>query len=477
VRSLRARLALASGVGVFAVLSAVCSLLFVTYTGSIRAQTDGTLVHAAEQASSIVQALKQGAERARATASNGTADGRVDPAGKAPALDLSEPVEVAGSQLQIVPAPTPGGAPGTLEEITARDVAVGQGESEPYFRTTQGSDPVRVYTTRLSRTDDGVLVRAWRSSSADDAALVRAAALLVALTLAGTAVAAGAGRLGAGRVLRPVAALTAAAERVARSRDPAARVQPPSPAGRGSGPARAADDEVGRLARAFDTMLAELEQSVGAQRQLVADASHELRTPLTSITTNLDLLADGAGVADPQAPRLVQEAREQARELAVLIDDVVDLARVGRVEPHLADVRLDLLVGAVLQRSGARTARGVRWETRLRPCLVRADPADADRAVGNLVDNAVKWSPDDGVVRVSVADGVCTVSDEGPGIDTADLPHVFERFYRSSAARGLPGSGLGLAIVAQVAESHGGSVTVRSGPDGSTFTLSFPVAP
>jgi len=198
---------------------------------------------------------------------------------------------------------------------------------------------------------------------------------------------------------------------------------------------------------------------------------------LTSITTNLDLLADGAGVADPQAPRLVQEAREQVRELAALVDDLVDLARIGRVEPHLEEVRLDLLVQAVVRRTQARAPRGITVETRLRACLVTADATDAERAVSNLVDNAVKWSPDDGRVRVTVSDGVCTVADQGPGIAAEDLPHVFERFYRSPAARSLPGSGLGLAIVAQIAESHGGSATAQSGADGSTFTLSFPVLP
>ena len=463
MRSLRARLALASGVTVFVVLCAISSLLFAVYSQSVRTQTDGALVHAAQQATSVVLALKKAAAFA-------------DPDNPKRAVALTSSVEVAGAQLQIIPQPVASGTSGTLQDITLRDVAVAEGEADPYFRTTTDPTPVRVYTTHLSRTSDNVLLRAWRPSSADDADLLRAALLLITLTLAGTALAAAAGRLGAGRVLAPIAALTAAAERVTRSKDPAARLT----AGLEGRPApvqRSPDDEVGRLAAAFDTMLGELEQSIGAQRQLVADASHELRTPLTSITTNLDLLADGAGVADPQAPRLVQEAREQVRELAALVDDLVDLARIGRVEPHLEEVRLDLLVQAVVRRTQARAPRGITVETRLRACLVTADATDAERAVSNLVDNAVKWSPDDGRVRVTVSDGVCTVADQGPGIAAEDLPHVFERFYRSPAARSLPGSGLGLAIVAQIAESHGGSATAQSGADGSTFTLSFPVLP
>jgi len=223
-------------------------------------------------------------------------------------------------------------------------------------------------------------------------------------------------------------------------------------------------------------MLAALHESVTAQRQLVADASHELRTPLTSLTTNLDLLEDGAGLADPQAPALVRAAREQAGELGQLITDLLDLARYHESAPHRETVRLDLLTDQAVHRLRQRVPHAV-IDAELRPCLVHVDPAAVDHAVSNLVDNAVKWSPPDTAVRVVVEYGQVSVSDHGPGIAHEDLPYVFERFYRAPDARGMPGAGLGLAIVSGVAQANEGTVEVRTGPAGSTFTLAFPALP
>ena len=182
-------------------------------------------------------------------------------------------------------------------------------------------------------------MRTSRAANADDGALRDAALLLAGLTVAAAGVTYGAARLTAGRILRPIAELTAAAEHVTRTRDLTARL--------GSA---GTSDEVGRLGSSFDTMLAALHESVTAQRQLVADASHELRTPLTSLTTNLDLLEDGAGLADPQAPALVRAAREQAGELDQLITDLLDLARYRESTPHRETVRLDLLTDEAVRR-------------------------------------------------------------------------------------------------------------------------------
>ncbi len=228
-----------------------------------------------------------------------------------------------------------------------------------------------------------------------------------------------------------------------------------------------------RLSSSFDTMLAALHESVTAQRQLVADASHELRTPLTSLTTNLDLLEDGAGLADPQAPALVRAAREQAGELNQLITDLLDLARYHESTPHRETVRLDVLTDQAVHRVRQRVPHAV-IDTELRPCLVYVDPAGVDHAVSNLVDNAIKWSPPEVAVRVVVENGRVLVIDQGPGIAPEDLPHIFERFYRAPDARGMPGAGLGLAIVGSVTQANDGTVEVQTGPDGSTFTLAFP---
>src|SRR5215472_6584536 len=219
-------------------------------------------------------------------------------------------------------------------------------------------------------------------------------------------------------------------------------------------------------------MLGALHEALTAQRQLVADASHELRTPLTSLTTNLDLLEDGAGVADPQAPALVRAAREQAGELDQLITDLLDLARYHESTPHRESVRLDLLTDEAVRRLRKRVPHAA-IDTDLHPCLVQIDPAAVDHAISNLVDNAIKWTPPDAAVRVVVENGQVTVTDGGPGIADEDLPHIFERFYRAPAARGMPGAGLGLAIVGGVAHANKGTVAVQTGPHGSRFTLAF----
>ena len=223
-------------------------------------------------------------------------------------------------------------------------------------------------------------------------------------------------------------------------------------------------------------MLAVLHESLTAQRQLVADASHELRTPLTSLRTNLGLLGDGAGVADPQAPALVRAAREQAGELDQLITYLLDLARYRESAPHRETVRLDLLTSEAVHRARQRTPHAA-IAADLQPCLVHVDPAGVDHAICNLIDNAVKWNPPDRAVHVVVADAHVSVTDHGPGIPDEDLPHIFERFYRAPAARGMPGAGLGLAIVARIAQANDATADVRTGPDGSTFTLAFPPHP
>ena len=337
--------------------------------------------------------------------------------------------------------------------------------SRAYFANGRdGGQQFRVYTAAWLGNPGG-LVRTSRAASADDGALRDAALLLAGLTVAAAGVTYGAARLTAGRILRPVAELTAAAEHVTRTRDLTARL--------GS---TGTSDEVGRLGSSFDTMLAALDESVTAQRQLVADASHELRTPLTSLTTNLDLLEDGAGLADPQAPALVRAAREQAGELDQLITDLLDLARYHESAPHRETVRLDLLTDEAVRRVRQRAPHAA-IDTELRPCLVHVDPAAVDHAVSNLLDNALKWTPPGAAVRVVVENGQVSVTDHGPGIADEDLPRIFERFYRAPAARGMPGAGLGLAIVGGVAQANNGTVAVQTGPHGSTFTLAFPPLP
>jgi two-component system sensor histidine kinase MprB len=225
-------------------------------------------------------------------------------------------------------------------------------------------------------------------------------------------------------------------------------------------------------------MLAALESSRESQRQLVADASHELRTPLTSVRTNLELLARAPDLPDAERERIVVSVGAQVEELSVLVGDLVDLARPngGDNGEHLEDVRLDLLVSDAVAR--ARSYASDRELTvDAEPCVVRGSRPRLYRAVRNLLDNAVKWSPPGAPIEISVRNGEVVVRDHGPGIADEDLPHVFDRFYRAPAARGLPGSGLGLAIVRQVAEAHGGSVAAESVADGGGARVSLHLSP
>jgi two-component system sensor histidine kinase MprB len=172
----------------------------------------------------------------------------------------------------------------------------------------------------------------------------------------------------------------------------------------------------------------------------------------------------------------VRAAREQAGELDQLITDLLDLARYHESAPHRETVRLDLLTSEAVGRVRHRSPHAA-ISADLQPSLVHVDPAGVDHAICNLIDNAIKWSPPDGAVYVAVSEGRVSVIDHGPGIADQDLPHIFERFYRAPAARGMQGAGLGLAIVGGVARANEGTVEVRTGPDGSTFTLAFTPQP
>ena len=450
--TLRHRVAVAAAVGVLIVVAAVSSVLYFFYAASVHSRADVTLIDAAQQASGITQRIKRSAS------------------GSASIPDFGAPVTVGSVELQLLLGPVGAGQPTQFGPLDKRDVAVAEGAQPPYFANEDdGGHQFRIYTAAMPGASGG-LVRTSRAADADDGALRNAALLLAGLTVGAAGVTFGAARLTAGRILRPIAELTATAERITQSRDLTARLRSTGRNDDGAG------DEVGRLSSSFDTMLAALHESVTAQRHLVADASHELRTPLTSLTTNLDLLEDGAGLADPQAPALVRAAREQAGELGQLITDLLDLARYHESAPHRETVRLDLLTAQAVHHLRQRLPHAV-IDAELRPCLVDVDPAAVDHAVSNLVDNAVKWSPPDTAVRVVVENGRVSVSDHGPGIAREDLPHIFERFYRAPEAQGMPGAGLGLAIVGSVAQANKGTVTVQTQPGGSTFTLAFPLLP
>jgi two-component system, OmpR family, sensor histidine kinase MprB len=232
-------------------------------------------------------------------------------------------------------------------------------------------------------------------------------------------------------------------------------------------------DELGRLARSFNRTLDELERSVTAQRQLVADASHELRTPITSLRANIQVLEQADRLSGAERESLRRDVIAELDELTGLVGDLVELARGTQLTAAADDVRLDEIVRAAVARADRR-ADGVQFSVDVEPTLVTGDARRIDRAVANLLDNAVKWSPPGGTVEASLRDGVVTVRDHGHGFAEHDLPDVFARFYRADGARGKPGSGLGLAIVKQAAEAHGGRVAATNAVGGgASVTASF----
>jgi two-component system sensor histidine kinase MprB len=212
-------------------------------------------------------------------------------------------------------------------------------------------------------------------------------------------------------------------------------------------------------------MLAALEESLETQRRFVADASHELRTPLTSLQTNIDVLSGDIQLAPEQRRELLDDLHRESQEMRALIAGLLELAREGAPAEKEA-FHLDEIVEEAVERARTRFP-AVSWETDgLEPTIVDGYPDRMERAVWNLLENAGKWSGDGASVEVSLTGGELRVRDHGPGFAEEDRPLVFDRFYRSAAARSMPGAGLGLAIVREVAEAHGGTVAAENADDG-----------
>jgi two-component system sensor histidine kinase MprB len=340
--------------------------------------------------------------------------------------------------------------------VSGSDVRVASGDLQEYREDTWlGGVRWRVLTRQIPGADNVALMTALPRTDVDTAlATIRLVLILVAAT--GVAFAAVLGRLIAQAALRPINRLRQAVDHVTETSDMSERVPDQG------------QDELARLGAHFNRMLVALDQSLRTQRQLVADASHELRTPLASMRTNIEVLQRSPALAGPERDRLLKDVLSQVEQLTRLIQDLIDLARGDQAPEEREEVRLDWIVATAVQRA-ATNWPAVTFSTDLAESLVVGQSGRLDRAVSNLLDNAGKWSPPGGLVEVRVADHEVTVRDHGPGIDHADLPFVFDRFWRAPAARGMPGSGLGLSIVRQVAEAHGGTVEAELPPEGGTL--------
>ncbi|MFF7635166.1 sensor histidine kinase [Kitasatospora sp. NPDC008050] len=444
-RPLRTRLALAGSAAVALVAIGVCLAAFTIVRYELRHQLD---LHLVQQATMLQQQ-----ERSHP-----------------PGVVYGECGYLAAPACtQIVPAATRlDPAEPYLLPVTAETRQVAAGQRPAYYTDIQISGhPARMYTARFGGTQ---AVQVALRSDAVDRGVRQAGELMAAVAGAGVLLAGVLGYVLARTGLAPVARLTATAERIAATRDAGLRIELP--------PGRH-EDEVTRLARSFNTMLGELEQSVTAQRRLVADASHELRTPLTALRTNAELLARTDRLTPAQRDRAAAGLNRQLREVTSMVNDLIELAR--DEEPQLL---LERVRPAALVEHCVAAARdhwpAVAFDLAVAPDTVGLTlpgvPARLVRLFSNVLDNAAKFSPAGGTVEVTLTGSPLqlTVRDHGPGIAPEDLPHVFDRFYRASAARALPGSGLGLAMARQIAQAHGAALTAESAPGGGAlFRLRF----
>jgi len=341
--------------------------------------------------------------------------------------------------------------------VSAAARAVARGETSGGARLADVSvdgTELRVLTTALP---GGGAVQVARPLTEVDRQLDRIVVVLALVAGAGVMLGAGLGALVARAALAPVGRFTRRTEALAHDPDVSERIEV-----RGR-------DELARLARSFNATLDALERSVEAQRHLVADASHELRTPLASVRANVQTLEQADRLPPGERAALIADVVSEIDELAGLVGDVAELARGARPGRELDDVALDRVLAALVERARSRGGVEVSFALDTEPTVVAGEPDRISRALSNLIDNAVKWSPPGATVEVTLRDGTVAIRDHGPGFAAADLPHVFERFYRADRARGMPGSGLGLAIAKQTAEAHGGSVTAANADGGGAL--------
>jgi two-component system sensor histidine kinase MprB len=445
-RSLASRVILMTTMAVCFAVALVSLGAYVTVKVSLENSLDNSLKQRARQAAAAAPSDVLNGQEIPAYAA-GVADVRLfvlTPDGKAATMVKSD-------------SPVPLGEP---------EIAVAAGHSASSVRTVaeRGTD-YRVVAVPSRNGEYAVVL--VQDMSTQEKVLRRLGAVMLLFGLAGVIGATAAGWAVARNGLRPVRRLTHNVERIARTED-----LTPLPV--------EGDDEVARLATAFNDMLVTVSASRDRQRRLVADASHELRTPLTSLRTNLDLLlqADAGAALDAQArAELLEDVRAQIEEMSNLVGDLVELARDEPLRTVVEQIDLAEVVDRAVVRA-RRRGTDLTFDVDTEPWWVVGESASLERAVTNLLDNAVKWSPAEGTVRIRLNHGTLTVDDEGPGIAPGDREHVFERFYRSEESRSMPGSGLGLSIVRQITERHSGNIRVDETDVGGTrMVMQLPGAP
>ncbi|MCB1248219.1 MAG: HAMP domain-containing histidine kinase [Acidimicrobiales bacterium] len=441
--SLRARLALILGATVALTVALASTAGYVLTRNELRQQADELLETRAEAVTRELERREERFERRREPSGGFLLPGE--------RLDVAVQVIAPDGDIASVPI-------GVQLPVSDRARAVARGDAEravdevavdgvPYLVLTRSAGELGAAQVGIDRSSDDAVLRGLR-------------ARLLLLGVLGTAAAAAIGWIVAGRTVQPVRQLTGAAEHMATTSE----LADPIPVH--------GDDEVARLAVAFNQMLDALAQSRAQQQRLVQDASHELRTPLTSLRTNAEVLRSADRLDPDDRRRLLDDVTAEVDELTDLVRELVELAQdAGPTDEPLRPVALEDIVREVASRAERRTDRTITVTAR-QPATVQARPAQLTRAVANLVGNATKFSPPDTAITVEVTGTRVAVVDHGPGIAVADQDHVFERFWRSEQARSAPGSGLGLAIVDQIVRAHEGRTFVAETPGGGA-TVGF----
>lgn len=331
-----------------------------------------------------------------------------------------------------------------------------------FFNVTVEGSPVRAYAFPL---DGNTAVQIGRSLTDLNSALHALLVVSAVVAGAGTVLAVLIGALVAFAALRPVRSFSVAVRAVAETGELSHHVEV------------SGHDEFSQVAAGFNDMLVALEESLGRQRRLVADASHVLRTPLATVRTNVEVLRRSEELDAGERAQLIRDTVAQLSELTRLVNNLIELARGEEEAGAFGVLRLDELVTSVVAEA-RRNYPSIPIELSTVPSSVWGSPDRLHKAFDNLVDNAAKWTRPSTSVQVSVGERWVTVRDHGPGVDVEDVPHIFDRFYRSLSARGVPGSGLGLAIAKQAIKAHGGSIEVRDADGGGAeFVVRFSEPP
>lgn len=445
-QSLQWRLALLTGISVAASVLVVGGASYLTTRWSLLEQLDRELVQVAQNASSTVSlsVASMGGLSPDALGSSGGLLGVVSARGTIN--------QVSGQRETLTAGP---------EEIAVARLNTGSSARSVEFEGLT----YRMVSVPMTVDDEHYAVMHARPLTALQSTLSSLWVVLLVAGMLGIMTTTAAALWAARAVLAPVRRLSQAVKSVTQTD----QLNPIRIYGR---------DDLGELTKSFNTMLRSLQQSREQQRQLIADAGHELRTPLTSMRTNVELLlADDKSGMLPEGARseVLGDVAAQLGEFSALVGDLVALTR----DDHLQRPHELLDMAEVTESALSRAERrgpNIHFDVVLESTPVMGDASTLERAITNLLDNAVKFSPSDGTLRVYLMDGTLTIIDQGPGIEEEDLPNIFDRFYRSDKARNTPGTGLGLSIVAHTVEAHGGTVRASNDPDGGArFTLRLPV--